>query len=285
MELLQLRTNLNAAFAGGVPFYVYTVGTEKQPPITRLNGFSAKQLFFTISGQGEFRQLGQHNWDILKPNRLLYIPGGLPHEYVPKGREPWITGYVTFVEKEDGWMESWGFGRKPQLFDLKDSGRLYALLEKVWFHAGPCYNEWKSAEQFLALCVEIGKQAVHDEIRSPGSPAKPSRDPDTAAGRITRFLHDHIERNFTLSDLASYVGYSPKQTVRLFRQEFGVTPHQYLQRIRLRTAALLLEEHPGVTVRQAAAHIGMEPVYFARLFRREFGVVPSEYGTRGTSGS
>ncbi|MDT3425853.1 hypothetical protein J2Z22_001372 [Paenibacillus forsythiae] len=102
MKLLQLHTNLNASFAGDVPLYVYTVETEKQPPITRLNGFSAKQLFFTIAGGGEFRLLGQDNWDILMPDRLLYIPGGLPHEYVPKGREPWLTGYVTFVEKEDG---------------------------------------------------------------------------------------------------------------------------------------------------------------------------------------
>ncbi|MDT3425852.1 AraC-like DNA-binding protein [Paenibacillus forsythiae] len=182
-------------------------------------------------------------------------------------------------------MESWGFGRKPQLYELKDIRRLYALLEEMWLHAGPDFDKWKSAELFLAFCVELNKQVLNSADRGQGYTEKENRDPDSAAGRITRFLHDHMERNFTLSELASYVGYSPKQTDRLFRQELGVTPHQYLQRIRLRSAALLLEEHPAITVRQAAAHIGMEPVYFARLFRREFGVVPSEYGTRGTSGS
>lgn len=286
MELLQLRTNLNAAFARGLPLYVYTVGTERQPPITRMNGFSAKQLFFTIAGRGQFRRLGQNDWDILGPDSLLYIPDGLPHEYMPAGREAWLTGYVTFVEKEEGGMQRWGFGREPRLFRPKDTRRLHELVANLWSHAGPSYDEWKSAEYFLAFCVELHKQAVlDDDDRDAGSPACPHREPDTAAGRITRFLHDHMERNFTLSELASYVGYSTKQTVRLFRQELGVTPHQYLQRIRLRTAALLLEEHPGLTVRQAAAHIGMEPVYFARQFRRAFGVVPSEYGSRGKSGS
>lgn len=62
---------------------------------------------------------------------------------------------------------------------------------------------------------------------------------------------------------------------RLFRQSIGLTPLQYLQQIRLRTARLLLQDHPELTVRQAASYVGLEPVYFTRLYKREFHRLPS----------
>lgn len=278
MKLLPLRTNLHRPEPGLVPASVYTVGTEWQQPVTRLRGFSAKQLFLTFSGTGVFRKFQHHKWDIVEPNTLLYIPSWMPHEYLPQGTEPWCVGYVTFVEGKEAPLERWGFGSEPFLLELRDTGRLFALLEEVWRASGPDFDLWRTTELLFAFCVELKKQST---ARRPPAEAVPVATYRTSiVDSAVRFMQDHLQRDFSMAELAAHVGYSSRQLARIFRSAFGMTPLQYLHRLRLRTAAMLLVEQPDMTVRQVAAHVGMEPVYFTRLFRRAFGAVPSEYRNR-----
>lgn len=287
---LPLRSNLHHLLTPAIvslPVSVYTVGTEHQSAITRLKGFSASQLHLTFAGGGLFRPLGRNDWDHVQPDSLLYIPAGLPHEYVPSGPEPWQVGYVTFVENQDGAMRGWGFDKAPYQKRLADTGRLFELLAEIWSCSGSGYDAWQSTERLFAFCVELNKQigsSPHRSIDSSGT-FKPLRGRNGIVDSAVRFLHDHLHRELTLTTLASHLGYSSKQVNRLFQQEIGMTPMQYLQRVRLKTAALLLSEHPRLTVRQVAAHIGMEPDYMARLFRRLYGRTPSEWREkkRGTN--
>ncbi|NIK78586.1 AraC-like DNA-binding protein [Paenibacillus castaneae] len=278
MNLLELRSNLTAIpFELGIPFAVYTVGTENQPLMTRLEGFSANQWFLTFSGTGSFRFLGEDNWSLVPPGTLLYIPSGLPHEYGPHGSDPWIIGYVTFMEQADGFLAHLGCGNQFFRAELQDVNRPYELLSAIWQHSGPQYNAWRTSEHFFAFCLEIKKQTKAGNSDKPtADSAQTARYPHSVVHHATRYMQDHLQRNITVAELSAHVGYSSKQLTRLFRESLDTTPLQYLQRIRLQAAALLLEQHPHMTIRQTAAHVGMEPVYFTRLFRRMFGVVPSK---------
>ncbi|GGG61189.1 AraC family transcriptional regulator [Paenibacillus radicis (ex Gao et al. 2016)] len=288
MNILQLRSNLSSIpMDPGIPFVVYTVGTENQPLMTRLEGYSAHQFFFTFSGTGHFRLLNSDSdsgsnsdqWSLVPPGTLLYIPEGLPHEYGPIGEEPWMIGYVTFVEQSYGLLEQYGFGAAFLRSELQETGRLYELLHQIWQYSGPDYDPWRAAELLFAFCLEIKRQTVPKEGSAGKLPetSKASRYPHSVVSQATRFLQDHLQRPITVTELSAHVGYSPKQLTRLFRESLDTTPLQYLQRIRLHTAIQLLERHPEMTIRQAAAHVGMEPVYFTRLFRRTFGATPSAF--------
>jgi AraC-like DNA-binding protein len=280
LELLSLRSNSLYQIDEALPFAVYTAGTEIQTPITRLGGFSANQLFLTFSGRGRFRMPGQDKWDILQPHMLLYIPAGRPHEYMPEGDEPWYVGYVTFVEKEAGLLAGWGFGGESFHCPFKEKERLYELLKKIWSLSGPQHDDWAATEFLFAFCLELKKQ-LQPNSKIPISTL--TGQTEGAAHPIVdvtvRFLHDHLERHITMDELAAHVGYSQKHLTRLFRNSLQMTPLQYLQQLRLSTAALLLAEQPNLTIRQAAYYIGMEPVYFTRLFRRVYGITPSESRT------
>jgi len=275
MKLLQLRTNLHPPAAGEVPFTVYTVGTECQKAITRIAGFSARQLFLTFSGAGIFRPLGQKNWDTLYPGTLLYLPPDFPHEYLPQSGAEWFVGYVTYVERPGGPLEGLGFRNVPFRLALGDPAPLFEWIERIWSHSGPNFDVWRSSAGLFSLCLELKKRAGGKNTPEPAAPVRTPRYRDEVVENAVRFLHDHFQRRLTMTELASHVGYSPKHLNRLFRESLGETPLQYLQRLRIRTAALLLERTPHMTVRQAAAHVGMEPVYFTRLFRRFYGRAPS----------
>jgi AraC-like DNA-binding protein len=261
----------------GLPFTVYTVGTEMQSPITRLEGFSAHQLLLTFSGTGKFRLLGQDEWDIINQGTLLYIPAGLPNEYMPIGEKPWFVGYVTYVEKPEGMLSNWGFGRETFSHALQNADRFHPLLRQIWSKSGPNPDAWAATQALFSMFLELKKQiSSSNPHRQTALSGSASRFRDSAVDSAVRFMHDHLERKMTMAELSAHVGYSPKQLTRLFRQSLQKTPLQYLQWSRLRTASLLLQEHPDMTIRQAAAYVGLEPVYFTRLFRRTYGLTPSD---------
>jgi AraC-like DNA-binding protein len=155
--------------------------------------------------------------------------------------------------------------------------RLYELLYTIWNHSEPNYDVWQSTALLFSFCLEVKKQSAVNGNHVNSDSNKTVRYRNSVVHNATRFLQDHLQRNLVMAELSAHVGYSPKQLTRLFQENLGLTPLQYIQRVRLQTAALLLKQNPNMTIRQTAAHVGMEPVYFTRLFRRLYGVVPSKY--------
>lgn len=276
MELLALRSNLTNTLGDLLPLTVYTAGTEIQPPLTRMKGFSAHQLFLTVSGTGRFRRLGtdKDKWDILSSGDLLYIPAGCAHEYMAAGEEPWHVAYVTFLENFGNIMEGWGFRDVPRLFKIVDLPAFTNRIYEIWSHSGNDHQPWRTSELLFSLLLDMLR--TNREARPAASPKPlPITYRDSAVETAVQFLRDHLNRPITIAMLAEHVGYSQKQLTRLFRAAVGTTPLQYLHSLRMVAAEKLLSEYPDLTVSQVAAYVGMEPVYFTRLYKRTFKELPS----------
>lgn len=272
--LLEHRTNAFRPPHEGLPFSIYTVGTEYQPPITRPKGFSAHQFQITFAGTGKFRLLGHSNWQELNPGMLLFLPSHLPHEYMPTGTDPWFVGFITYFESPSGMMSHWGFGQDVFTRSLEELDGLYALLYRIWELAEHENDPWYMSELLFAFCLQIQKQCNRQPIanrrRETTSVARETVD------HVMYFIQDHLERELSIADLAAHAGYSPKHLTRMFKQILDMTPLQYLQQTRIKTAGMLLKEQPEMTVGQAAAYVGLEPVYFTRLYRSIMGTTPSQ---------
>lgn len=81
----------------------------------------------------------------------------------------------------------------------------------------------------------------------------------------------------TSAELPALTGFSAAHLSRSFRKHWGVTPSDYLNRVRLDRAAALLKA-PGATSSGVARRVGFaDSGYFQRLFRRRFGVSPGEF--------
>ena len=107
--------------------------------------------------------------------------------------------------------------------------------------------------------------------------------PPNAAARVTRavrMIERHSDTGFTLTALARDARLSPYHFLRTFERLTGVTPHQYILRVRLRDAALRLADAPGKIV-DVALDCGFGDVSnFNRAFRAEFGVTPGNWRGR-----
>jgi AraC-like DNA-binding protein len=94
--------------------------------------------------------------------------------------------------------------------------------------------------------------------------------------RARDLLHAEASHNPTLDDLAGAAGLSRAHLARQFAQTFGVSPHQYLIRLRLDQAKRALAA--GASVTEVCYQVGFESLgTFSASFRRRTGMSPREW--------
>jgi len=103
---------------------------------------------------------------------------------------------------------------------------------------------------------------------------------DSAVSRMRRVIQANAKRASdppTLDELAASAGLSSRHFARLFKDEFGCTPHTYLSSQRLDAARRLLLT-PGVSAAQAAEQLGFTtPSAFSRWFTHMVGKSPRRF--------
>jgi AraC family transcriptional regulator len=102
----------------------------------------------------------------------------------------------------------------------------------------------------------------------------------TAVARVTRvvrMIERHPDGERGLGGMAREAGLSPYHFLRTFELLTGVTPHQYVRRMRLREAAIRLATERG-KVLDIALDCGFGDLSnFNRAFGGEFGVSPLRF--------
>ena len=100
---------------------------------------------------------------------------------------------------------------------------------------------------------------------------------DPLVMQVMEELNRRLGEPTRLEDLAAWAGYTAQHLNRLFQRQIGMTPLQYLTRLRLEYAAEQLLDGRK-TVRAIALQVGYDdPYYFSRLFKQHFGRSPNQY--------
>ncbi|WP_448697583.1 helix-turn-helix transcriptional regulator [Mucilaginibacter sp. AW1-3] len=90
------------------------------------------------------------------------------------------------------------------------------------------------------------------------------------------FIDANYHLQIDLSNIAGEAYFSRFHFIRLFKQTYGKTPHQYLMQVRVERACLLLSQ--GIPANQACYTVGFDSVSsFSSLFKRLVGQPPSVY--------
>lgn len=98
-----------------------------------------------------------------------------------------------------------------------------------------------------------------------------------AVQRMQDYIGEHLTENITLAELSRVSLFSPWYSYRLFTQQVGITPADYIRRMRLSRSALKLRDD-SCRIADVAFEMGFGSVDgYQRAFLREFGCNPREY--------
>lgn len=99
-----------------------------------------------------------------------------------------------------------------------------------------------------------------------------------------RFIQYNYASDIGISDIARYAGISRSQLYRAFLEDFGISPHAYLQRYRINEACSLLR-NPNYSIAEVAGSVGFnDPLYFSRVFKSIKQSPPSAYQRKNKKG-
>lgn len=95
---------------------------------------------------------------------------------------------------------------------------------------------------------------------------------------ILHYIHRHFDQDLPLQTLADQAHYSPYHFHRLFKQQVGEAPKQYLLRLRLEKAIKELIFYPQKSVYAIAMDCGFSSQsVFARAFKNKYGIPSEQY--------
>lgn len=98
-----------------------------------------------------------------------------------------------------------------------------------------------------------------------------------AVQRMQNYIDEHLHEQITLADLSKASLYSPWYSYRLFISYVGLTPADYIRKLRLSNSAMKLRDN-SCRIADVVFETGFKSVDgFQRSFRKEYGCNPSEY--------
>ena len=150
--------------------------------------------------------------------------------------------------------------------------RLFDKLLLTWQNR-PCGYVYRMDSLFLSILEQIERQSI--EMHT-----------DSLEWRIqhsVNVIHENVSNpSFSIEALAAEAGYCVSYFRRVFHNEMGASPKEYLISLRIRRAIALLESG-YYSVEQVAELSGFESAkYFSTVFKRVTGRTPSSYLSKKT---
>jgi AraC family transcriptional regulator of arabinose operon len=246
-------------------------------PFVRPRGSADWLLIYTLGGSGLHRhERGEYR--TVAGDITLYAPDAY-HDYkVDPITGEWIKLYAHFQARHEwipwlNWPETFpGF----MLLKLTDETLRKQLrqrfLDMIRLCSGPQLRcqvfAMNALEEILLWCDSVNPLQAAFQI-------------DLRIRNAMDFLSTHLNEPFSEIRLSKAAKLSPSQLRRLFRQETGFSPRDFLELERLNRAKILLSM-TRQTIAEISLEIGFEnPFYFSLRFKKHTGQSPRAF--RGAS--
>lgn len=232
-------------------------------------------IHYIVSGKGSFRSNEQH-YSLAAGDCFVIFPGELV-SYVADELDPWSYRWVAFTgDKAPQLVAQVGLSTELPIVTTDDShelNRLFVDIEQVLRRGGKHCS--LRAEGYLRLIL-----AEYNDHLPSTAQVRSKSEAEMQVDKAIRWLTLQYARPLTINELANDIGYHRTHFSKLFKEHTGRTPSQFLLKIRMERAAVLLKQSE-MTIQQIASSVGYsDALYFSRQFKQWYGVAPSAYRTK-----
>ena len=244
------------------------MGTRISPPLSicRMHSHPWWEIILNLSGQGT-ETLGGEDFPFF-PGSITLCPPDMPHsKQCDASSGVWQDISLQFQDDAGHFPPQKLRGEDDSVHSAET---LLRLIHSIYYNPAP-HVHLAAAAILEGICHLIL-----------------GWDENSQTDRITQRLKADIFRHFSnpdfsVMDAMQKMNYCPDHIRRVFRQDTGMTPTAYLNKIRLEHARelLLRPVSPAYSIQDIAHRSGFDdPDYFCRLFHKETGLSPRDYRKR-----
>lgn len=221
---------------------------------------------------------------LLRDGDIAFISSGMLHR-----AEPTHATYECLVFSPT-FLKKYSFGRLSELLTPLISGDAVITLceretEEVRAVTDKLLSSVQAQSEFIELRISANvSELIYVLYRDGRINTDPRSSLHKQGARLTIKLVDWIEEHYseriTLDELGAICGLSPKYLCSFFKKMTGLTPMDYVNRLRIEKACISISNgHTSIT--DAAFDSGFNELsYFSKLFKKYVGCTPSEYKSR-----
>ncbi|MBS7597765.1 AraC family transcriptional regulator [Pseudomonas sp. RC2C2] len=211
------------------------------------------------------------------PDKLCIMPAGSASHWVVNGsirlahlyisQEQFALGCVSLLDREPRELQ---LQEATFLDDPEQARRFRQLIALDWDEPGERLLTSSLAHEILdhALLSQVG---LRQGLRLKGGLAAHQR------RQLREYVEGHLDQPLSLGELAALCNLSEYHFARMFRESFGLPPHQYLLARRLAKARQLLR-HGQLPLGEVALLCGFASAsHFSNRFRQALGATPGAY--------
>lgn len=220
----------------------------------------------------------------LKKGQFIVIDANVPHRLIVEGESPCRMLNVEFgfapsslhlpslfqmAGEEEALAEL--LSQPQHYFVLSDPEEVYYVLKSLVLELDQQHRTGTMAELlFIQLLVRIARLWQETQINS-------TSQTEWYVKRSIQYIHQNYDRPIRVEHIASAVNVHPGYLHRIFKKHMNTTPTDYLTRLRMEKAVMLLGQ-TDIPIQEIADYIGVgSRQYFHLLFKKHTGQTPAEY--------
>jgi AraC-like DNA-binding protein len=216
---------------------------------------------------------------------FIIIDAGIPHRLEVEKETPCRILNIEFIFRRNttpcpsfrqlvyGIQSGSSFLKQQRpYFSCKDQGEIYTVLKNLITELDEKRTDYTFITQLLLSEILIKIFRMTQETTLQGSSVS-----SLHVKRALEYIHQHYDQDIRVADIASSIKIHEGYFHRIFKEHTGLTPIDYLTRLRVNKARMLLAR-TDIPIIEISNYVGINSrQYFTSIFKKHTGQTPSKY--------
>jgi len=264
---------------------VFFIGKNNNVTTNRPHAHDNTEIFFVFSGSFQ-EWIDGTVYDVAAGDVIVINAKQSHHHITSNSTEPIILFFAGFYDYHFKGMEANHFifpGDKP-IFHTEGLIRqdisnlcLKMISERYGNQVGQYFMQKTYLIQLLLMLM---RQICIPSCQVSSSYHFETHHKSYVVSEIRQYLSEHYAEKISLDLIAKNMYLSSAYISKIFKEETGEAPINYLIKLRLEQAKNQLENNERISIKAISTSVGYDDVYyFSKLFKKYYGVSPLNYRT------